>query len=84
MREFPDVSAVADTLTKFLLFGNLLLGNPGNLELAILKHLWMINVDDTNVTILTTTCPEDSERMYGVRGNKLDLCDCRNIWIKVS
>ena len=83
-KEFPDLSVVSDTLELLTMYNNPSLSRAGNVHLAVLKRLWLIDIANTNVTILTSTCPEDSEREYRVQSNTLDLCDCQHVWLKVS
>ena len=83
-KEFPDLSVVSDTLGALYIYRNPSLSSAGNVELAVLKRLWRLYLRFTNLTILTSTCPEDSEREYWVQSNTLDLCDCQHVWLKVS
>ena len=83
-KELPDLTVVSDTLDKLGFYNNPSLSRAGNVELAVLKRLRQINIRFTNLTVLTTTCPQDSEQEYRVLSGTLDLCDCQHIWLKVS
>ena len=84
LKAFPDFTAVADSLEALSFQFNPFLSNPGNLELAVLRHLKGMLLYGTNIKLLTSTCPEDSDVGYFINGDKLDLCDCQHAWLKVS
>ena len=83
-KEFPDLTVVSDTLEQLYLYGTHSLSKAGNVHLAVLKRLWLISIHNTNLTFLTSTCPEDSEQEYVAWSDSLDLCDCQHVWLKVS
>ena len=83
-KEFPDLTVVSDTLERLGMAYNPSLSRAGNVQLAVLKRLWLISIHNTNLTFLTSTCPEDSEQEYVAWSDSLDLCDCQHVWLKVS
>ena len=83
LTEFPDFSPVASTLEYLGISKNPSLSRAGNVELAVLRRLSRITVRKTSLTLLTSTCPDDSRREYEIDADSLDLCDCQHVWIKV-
>ena len=83
-QEIPDLTIVSATLQRLYINNNPSLSTAGNVELAVLKRLWFMYIIFTNLTLLTSTCPEDSLQEYTVEASTLDLCDCQHVWLKVS
>ena len=79
---FPNFKHVADTLKEIRLSKIPTLNYSGNVELAILKKVKYLNILDTNIKLLTSTCPENNDTIR-IDANTLDLCSCQMIWLKV-
>ena len=85
LTEFPDLSPVANTLWRLRVRANPSISTAGNVELAVLKKIRYLDIKETNITLLTSTCPESTSDVYSLRVDldRLDLCNCQMIWMKV-
>ena len=84
LTEFPDLTPVADTLKRLGLRNNYALTIADNVRLAVLKKFHQIDIRFTQLSVLTSTCPEDSEQQYWIFSDSLNLCDCQHVWLKVN
>ena len=84
--EIPDLSPIGDTLQKLHFDDNPALSSTGNINLAVLYQLLFLNIRNTNLSVVTTTCPRNRIQKYTVRAanSPLNICHCHMTWLKVS
>ena len=78
----PDIGDAGDSVTFFFLDSTPSLTNAGAAEMAVLTNLRSLNIPNTGVTLLPSTCPVKPDKLK-VTANQLDLCDCSMAWLKV-
>ena len=84
LKQIPVLAPVANSLKVLFLDNNPSLEKARNEDLAVLKRLKTIDVTGTGITVLTSTCPGDSEEhVLQTNADGLDLCDCQHAWLKV-